>query len=402
MDYVPMPDWVQENSHADGTASVLPGYTPGRDVHSFYSPTAGRLNLSGGEAIMRPEFTAAVGKQGIDYWNNISKRGVGAVRNAMRGNAFASGGIFWPVPGRETGTYPGHDGVDINRGSGWDDYGDPIVAAHTGKVSYVGTAHGYGDAIWINGTDGYTTLYGHTSMQFVHAGQPVNGGQLIGRVGNTGHSSAPHLHFGVYPGGTFEAALGYLQGALPGPGPDGGGGGGGWHLPGWAGDILSGPADWLKGKITAPIQSLTDKFGDNAWGGLITHVPEKLVGAVGGSIKDMVSDAGHSIGHAIGGALDTIGLKDGGILPYNGTMKYDSGGFLPPGLTSVVNMTGKPEPVFTANQFADMNGGKGGDGGFSYSPTFVGTDLTAADVVDDLDFARRKIQREGRYGRSHN
>ncbi|MFE5293006.1 phage tail tape measure protein [Isoptericola sp. NPDC056618] len=64
---------------------VLPGYTPGRDVHEFYSPTGGRLSLSGGEAIMRPEFTRAVG----------GAAGVARLNAAARhGQAFADGGVW--------------------------------------------------------------------------------------------------------------------------------------------------------------------------------------------------------------------------------------------------------------------------------------------------------------------
>jgi hypothetical protein len=67
---------------------VLPGYTPGRDVHTFTSPTGGRLDLSGGEAVMRPEFTRAVGgRRGVSMLNEMAKRGA---LNA----AFASGGII--------------------------------------------------------------------------------------------------------------------------------------------------------------------------------------------------------------------------------------------------------------------------------------------------------------------
>lgn len=67
------------------TGGVLPGYTPGRDVHEFYSPTGGRLSLSGGEAIMRPEFTRAVG----------GPAGVAALNaKARSGQAFADGGVF--------------------------------------------------------------------------------------------------------------------------------------------------------------------------------------------------------------------------------------------------------------------------------------------------------------------
>jgi len=82
------------------TGGMLPGYTPGRDVHQFYSPTGGILNLSGGEPIMRPEFGAALGgKRGVDYFNRLAMNGgVAAVRNAlfkpMGSQSFATGGVF--------------------------------------------------------------------------------------------------------------------------------------------------------------------------------------------------------------------------------------------------------------------------------------------------------------------
>ncbi|MEV5677456.1 transglycosylase SLT domain-containing protein [Streptomyces sp. NPDC052179] len=71
---------------------VLPGYTPGRDVHVFSSPTAGELHLSGGEAVMRPEFTAAVGADEVNRINSAARTGgVGGVRAAMK---FAKGGVL--------------------------------------------------------------------------------------------------------------------------------------------------------------------------------------------------------------------------------------------------------------------------------------------------------------------
>lgn len=74
---------VKPIKYASG--GVLPGYTPGRDVHEFFSPTGGRLSLSGGEAIMRPEFTRAVGgPEGVARLN-------AAARN---GQAFADGGVW--------------------------------------------------------------------------------------------------------------------------------------------------------------------------------------------------------------------------------------------------------------------------------------------------------------------
>jgi SLT domain-containing protein len=71
---------------------VLPGYTPGKDVHKFVSPTAGELELSGGEAVMRPEWTAAVGPGYVNHMNMLARtKGVGGLRKAMR---FADGGVL--------------------------------------------------------------------------------------------------------------------------------------------------------------------------------------------------------------------------------------------------------------------------------------------------------------------
>lgn len=73
------------------TGGVLPGYTPGRDVHDFYSPTGGHLGLSGGEAIMRPEFTKAVGgKAGVDRLNREAMNG----RMDYHSDRFANGGVI--------------------------------------------------------------------------------------------------------------------------------------------------------------------------------------------------------------------------------------------------------------------------------------------------------------------
>ncbi len=73
---------------------VLPGYTPGRDVHRFVSPSGGRLDLSGGEAIMRPEWTRAVGTAGVEALNRAARTGgVSGVRRAMHGQ-YRSGGVL--------------------------------------------------------------------------------------------------------------------------------------------------------------------------------------------------------------------------------------------------------------------------------------------------------------------
>lgn len=76
---------------ARASGGILPGYTPGKDVHHFVGP-AGGLSLSGGEAIMRPEWTAAMGPGYVHRMNAAARSGgVGGVRREM---GFAKGGVY--------------------------------------------------------------------------------------------------------------------------------------------------------------------------------------------------------------------------------------------------------------------------------------------------------------------
>jgi hypothetical protein len=88
------------NRFAAAEGGILPGYTPGRDVHHFSSPTAGGLSLSGGEAIMRPEWTKAVGPSFVGRMNKLAKTsGVAGVRSGGRGPRSASptSGAAWAL-----------------------------------------------------------------------------------------------------------------------------------------------------------------------------------------------------------------------------------------------------------------------------------------------------------------
>ena len=74
--------------------------------------------------------------------------------------------------------------------------GTPVVAALSGQVLSSGLAGGYGVAIELEHADPLRrTLYGHLSEIYVRAGQQVRQGEVIGRVGSTGLSTGPHLHF---------------------------------------------------------------------------------------------------------------------------------------------------------------------------------------------------------------
>lgn len=91
-----------------------------------------------------------------------------------------------------TGQRAMHSGVDIaNR------FGAAVLAASRGVVVFAGKMRGYGYLIEVDHGYGYRTRYGHLSSSAVKAGDEVDGNQLLGRVGSTGHSTGPHLHFEV-------------------------------------------------------------------------------------------------------------------------------------------------------------------------------------------------------------
>jgi murein DD-endopeptidase MepM/ murein hydrolase activator NlpD len=83
-----------------------------------------------------------------------------------------------------------HTGVDLVAQTG-----DPVRATADGTVTVAGWQGGYGKMIEIDHGNGLATRYGHLSSIEVTAGQSVKIGQVIGRVGTTGRSTAPHLHY---------------------------------------------------------------------------------------------------------------------------------------------------------------------------------------------------------------
>lgn len=123
------------------------------------------------------------------------------------------GRMVWPVVGLHTitcpyGGYPGHKGTDI---SGPGAFGRTVVAAQGGVVVATGWSGGYGNRIVINHGGGLQTLYGHLSHINVSTGQTVSAGQAIGKVGSTGNSTGPHLHFEVQRGGVRVNAMPYIS-----------------------------------------------------------------------------------------------------------------------------------------------------------------------------------------------
>lgn len=83
-----------------------------------------------------------------------------------------------------------HPGVDL-RG----EVGEPVHATANGRVTVAGRDGGYGNMVELNHGNGLTTRYGHLSEVDVKVGQEVRVGQVIGKVGSTGRSTGPHLHY---------------------------------------------------------------------------------------------------------------------------------------------------------------------------------------------------------------
>ena len=113
-------------------------------------------------------------------------------------------GFLWPVPGVSRISSPFgpricpfhgreiHSGIDIAAGSG-----KSIIASRAGKVVAAGPSGSYGNFTQIEHDNGYMTCYAHQSKILVTQGQNVSQGQEIGKVGSTGNSTGPHLHFEV-------------------------------------------------------------------------------------------------------------------------------------------------------------------------------------------------------------
>lgn len=111
---------------------------------------------------------------------------------------------IWPVAGTlESGfggrrnpfggsSYEFHSGQDIDA-----EWGTPVIAGAKGTVTYSGWQNGYGQLVVIDHGGGLTTRYGHLSAITASVGQLVQRGESLGRVGSTGRSTGPHLHYEV-------------------------------------------------------------------------------------------------------------------------------------------------------------------------------------------------------------
>ena len=92
-----------------------------------------------------------------------------------------------------------HSGMDFSAKTGTD-----IYATGDGTVTFAAWKQGYGNCLMIDHGYGYKTLYGHLSKYKARVGQKVKRGEVIGKVGNSGKSTGPHLHYEVIVRGKYD------------------------------------------------------------------------------------------------------------------------------------------------------------------------------------------------------
>lgn len=379
------------------SGGVLPGYTPGRDVHMFVSPTGGALALSGGEAIMRPEVTRAMGTAGVDRLNAAARSGgVSGVREVLgysRGGVlgrparFARGGwlsindINPPTEGilSAAAKFIKDIAVDVftgDLGGAVDKFFKPAKAAtkQFGTKGFPGTPYQM--------VDKFNTSVKEKIESFLDffTGDGEGGFAAVGKGKAGDVVRLARASVGKYPesNGNNTNAITNWYGMNGAP---------------WCAMYIS----WLFNKARA--SGSLGRAARTAWTGDYYRSGMRRVGVgarqpgdvvvYGTSHVNMYDGNGYTIGGnesnnvrrsrgyvgrgaafrpmwkaASGGILDRqrmrrIALQDphDRETPIGRSMRglYDRGGYVQPGMTLVSNRTGRPEPVLTDAQWRDMH-----------------------------------------------
>lgn len=154
-----------------------------------------------GERLFIPPRSRAALSPSADVWTRSDPRGRAAAPR-----------LDWPVRGDVTSGYgmrngAHHDGIDIPARPG-----TPIRASEAGRVVHSDAAlAGYGNMIILKHAGRLSTVYAHNRRNLVRVGEFVQKGQLIAEVGQTGRTSASHLHFEVRSDGRARNPLDYLR-----------------------------------------------------------------------------------------------------------------------------------------------------------------------------------------------
>ncbi|GAP46862.1 hypothetical protein [Streptomyces azureus] len=344
------------------SGGIMPGYTPGRDVHRFVSPTGGQLELSGGEAIMRPEFTRAVGSGFVGYFNRIARsRGAQGVKEALApmlgGNPntptdtslryagggvvqrFADGGIFgWikskaaSVAGAGSAVWNKvkeaaswlKDTLEASARAGVKNVVDPLLA------SFPGMDTGIGRLVRRIPTKILDTLFGYSKEADKRGAGGIGGPKIQAALRwAKAQADKPYIWGGVGPKG-FDCSgfMGAIENVIRGQKP---------NRRRWATGAFSGrtaPPGWVKNG-NSPFRIGITNAGVGHTAGTLGKTKVESRGGEGVVVGPRARGYNSPL------FTDWYGFKPG---------SYDSGGYLQPGMNLAYNGTGRPEPVFTAAQ----------------------------------------------------
>lgn len=340
------------NTWKFATGGILPGYTPGRDVHL--------AALSGGEAVMRPEWTRAMGPGYVNTMNAAARKGgVGGVRKLAGSGqlpAFKDGGIFnWignKLQGAGSAAWEG-----IKKGASW--LKDGLESSARAGVKHVvdpllkripGSSTAYGKAIRGVPNKIVDSIFGYAKTadkKMEAAGIGGKGSVSALRWARTQNGKPYQWGGNGNPSWDCSGFMSAIESVIRGQRP---------HRR-WATGSFSGnqaPSGWVRG-MKAPFMIGITNAGVGHTAGTLNGVN---VESRGGS--------GVLVGSRARSYRDSLFTDVYGFAP---SRKFDNGGWLQPGATMAVNKTGRPEPILTASQWSSMatlaaqggNGLKAGD-----------------------------------------
>lgn len=343
------------------SGGVMPGYTPGRDVHRFISPTGGALELSGGEAIMRPEFTRAVGSGFVNTMNAIARS------HGSQGIKAALAPTFGGNPAASTDRSLRYAGGGVVQSFadggifGWIKSAGAAVAG-AGSAAWNKVKEG---ASWLKDTleasarAGVKNVVDPLLRSF--PGMDTGFGRMVRRIPDRildalfGYSKkADDKGAGGIGGPRIQAALKWAKTQNGKPYQWGGNGNPSWDCSGFVSAIES----VIRGQKPHRRWSTHAFSGRTAPPGWVYHgnsafkvgITNAGVGHTAGTLgKTKVESRGGDgviVGSRARGFNDKLFNSWYGFKP--GT--YDSGGYLQPGMNLAFNGTGRPEPVFTTRQ----------------------------------------------------
>ncbi|MEU9557362.1 hypothetical protein [Streptomyces fumanus] len=354
------------------SGGVLPGYTPGRDVHTFYSPTGGGLALSGGEAIMRPEFTRAVGSGFVHSMNAIAKsRGAEGVKAALapvfggdpvtatdRSLRYAGGGVFpmqrfadggifgWIKSAAKAGLGAGSRAWNaVKSAASW--LGDTLERSARAGVKNVvdpllkqfpGMDTGFGKMIRRIPTKIIDALFGYSKEADKRGAGGIGGPRIAAALRWAKTQNGLPYQWGGNGNPSWDCSgfMSAIESVIRGEKPHRR-----WSTHAFAGNAA--PPGWVKGGASA------FRIG-------ITHAGVgHTAGTLGKTNVESRGGDGVVVGPRARGFNDRLFSTWYGFQPG----KYDNGGMLQPGFNLAYNGTGRPEPVLTGAQFNALARGEG-------------------------------------------